>query len=43
MLQQLADLKCFVQDLGSRESYLIESEWAEVKALQIPHAATIHF
>ena len=47
MLQRLADLKCFVQDLGSHESYLIESKWAEVKmmveVLQIPHAATIYF
>ena len=47
MLQRLADLKCFVQDLGSRESYLTESEWAVVKimveVLQIPHAATIYF
>ena len=31
MLQRLADLKCFVQDLDSHESYLTESEWAEVK------------
>ena len=47
MLQPLADLKCFVQDLGLQKSYLIESEWAEVKMmveiLQIPHAATIYF
>ena len=47
MLQRLADLKCFVQDLGSHESYLTESEWAEVKmmveVLQIPYAATIYF
>ena len=47
MLQRLADLKCFVQDVGLHESYLIESEWAEVKmmvdVLQIPHAATIYF
>ena len=47
MLQQLADMKCFVQDLGSHESYLTESEWAEVKmmvkVLQEPHAATICF
>ena len=47
MLQRLADLKCFVQDFGSHESYLIESEWAEVKMMvevqQIPHAATIYF
>jgi len=47
MLQRLADLKCFVQDLGSQESYLTESEWVEVKmmvkVLQIPHAATIYF
>ena len=47
MLQRLADLKCFVQDLGSHESYLTESEWTEVKmmveVLQIPHAATIYF
>ena len=44
MLQRLADLKCFVQDLGLHESYLTESEWAEVKVmvevLQIPNAAT---
>ena len=47
MLLRLADLKCFVQDLGSHESYLTESEWAEVKmmvqVLQMPHAATIYF
>ena len=47
MFQRLADLKCFVQDLDSHESYHIESEWAEVKmmveVLQIPHAATIYF
>ena len=47
MLQQLANLKCFVQDLGSHESYLTGSEWAVVKmmveVLQIPHAATIYF
>ena len=47
MLQRLADLKCFVQDLGSHQSYLTESEWAEVKmtveVLQIPQAATIYF
>ena len=47
MLQRLADLKCFVLDLGSHESYLTESKWAEVKmmveVLQIPHAATICF
>ena len=47
MLQRLADLKRFVQDLGSYESYLTESEWAEVKmmveVLQMPHAATIYF
>ena len=47
MLQQLADLKCFVQDLGSHESHLTKSEWAEVmmivEVLEIPHAATIHF
>ena len=47
MLQRLADLKCFVQDLGSHESYLTKSKWAEVKmiveVLQIPHAATIFF
>ena len=47
VLQRLADLKCFVQDLGSHESYLTESEWAEVKmmveVLQIPHAAAIYF
>ena len=47
MLQRLADLKCFVQNLGSHKSYLTESEWAEVKmmveVLQISHAATIYF
>ena len=47
MFQRLADLKCFVQDLGSHESYLTKSEWTEVKmmaeVLQIPHAATIYF
>ena len=47
MLQQLADLKCFVQDLGSHELCLIKGEWCEVKiiveVLQIPHAATIYF
>ena len=47
MLQRLADLKCFVQDLGTHELYLTKSEWAEVKmmvkVLQIPHAATIYF
>ena len=47
MLLRLADLKCFVQDLGSHESYLTKSEWAEVKmmveVLQISHAATIYF
>ena len=47
MLQRLADLKCFVQDLGSHELYLTESEWAEVKmmveVLQISHAVTIYF
>ena len=47
MLQRSAGLKCFVQDLGSHESYLIKSERAEVKmlieVLQIPHAATIYF
>ena len=47
MLQRLVDLKCFVHDLGSHESYLTESEWAEVKmmieVLQISHAATIYF
>ena len=47
ILQRLADLKCFVQDLGSHESSLTESEWAEAKmmveVLQIPHAATIYF
>ena len=46
-LQRLEDLKYFVQDLGSHESYLTESEWAEVtmmvKVLQIPHAATVYF
>ena len=43
MLQRLANMKCFVQDLGSHESYLTKSEWAKVKmmveVLQIPHAA----
>ena len=43
MLQRLADLKCFVQDLGSHESYLTESKWAKVKmmaeVLQIPQAS----
>ena len=38
--QRLADLKCFVQDLASNESYFTESEWVEVKmmveVLQIP-------
>ena len=47
MLRRLADLKSFVQDLGSHESYLTESEWAELKmmveVLKIPHAATIYF
>ena len=47
MLQRLADLKCFVQDLSPHKSYLTKSEWAEVKmmveVLQIPHAATIYF
>ena len=47
MLQRLADLKCFVQDLGSHESYLTKSKWAVVKmmveVLQIPRAATIYF
>jgi len=35
MLQQLADLKCFVQYFRSQESYLYltESEWAEVKMM----------
>ena len=33
MLRRLADLKCFVQDLGSHKSYLIKSEWAEVKMM----------
>ena len=33
MLQRLADLKCFVQDLGSHESHFTESEWAEVKMM----------
>ena len=46
-LQRLVDLKCFVQDLGSHEPYLTESEGAEVKmmveVLQLPHAATIYF
>ena len=45
MLQRLLDLKSFIQDLGSQDSYLTESEWSEVKmmvdVLQIPHAATI--
>ena len=47
MLHRLAHLKYFVQDFGSHESYLTESEWAEVKmmveVLQIPHAAAIYF
>ena len=47
MLQRLADLKSFIQDLGSQESYLSESEWAEInmmiEVLQIPHAATLYF
>ena len=47
MFQRLADLKCFVQDLGSHESYLTESELAEmtmiVKVQQIPDEATIYF
>ena len=47
VLQRLADLKCFVQDLGSHESYLAKSEWTEVKmmveVLQISPAATIYF
>ena len=47
MLHRLEDLKCFVQSLGLYKSYLIESEWTEVKmvvkALQISHAATIYF
>ena len=47
MLQRLADLKCFVQDLVTQESYLTKSKWAEVtmmvEVLQIPHAATIYF
>ena len=47
MLQRLADLKCFVRGLGSHESYLTESEWAEIKmmveVIQIPHASTIYF
>ena len=47
MLQRLADLQCFVQELVSHELYLTESEWAEVKmmveVLRIPHAATIYF
>ena len=47
MLQRFADLKCFVQDLGSQESYLTKSDWTEVemmvKVLQISHAATIYF
>ena len=46
MLQQL-DLKCFVQNLGSQDSYLAKSEWDEVKMMvevqQMPHAATIYF
>ena len=45
MLQRLLDLKSFIQDLGSQDSYLTESEWSEVKmmvdVLQIPHAAII--
>ena len=47
MLHRLADLKYFVYDLGSHESHLTKSEWAEVKmmveVLQIPHAAKIYF
>ena len=47
MLERLVDLKCFVQDIGSHESYLTESEWSEVKmmvqVLQIPQAATSYF
>ena len=47
MLQRLADLKCFVQDFGSHESYLTKSEWTEVKmmveVLRILHAPTIDF
>ena len=47
ILQRLADLKCFAPDLCSHESYLTESEWAEVKmmveVLQISHAVTIYF
>ena len=47
MLQRFANLECFVQDLGSPESNLSESEWAEVKmmvkVLQILQAATIYF
>ena len=47
MLQRLADLKCFFQDPGSHESYLNESEWAEVKmiveVLKIPQAETTYF
>ena len=33
MLQRSADLKGFVQNLGSHESYLTESEWAEFKMM----------
>ena len=33
MLQRLANLKCFVQDLGSQESYLTECEWVEVNMM----------
>ena len=47
MLLRLVDLKRFVQDLYSYESYLTESEWAEFKmmfeVLQICHATTIYF
>ena len=47
MLLRLANLKCFVQDLGLHESYLTKSEWAEVKMIvevpQITHAARIYF
>ena len=47
MVQRLADLKCFVQNLGSHKSFLTKSEWAEFKimieVLQISHAAKIYF
>ena len=38
MFLRLGDLKCFVQDLGSHESYLTESEWAYVKMMvEVPY------